>query len=109
MWQCIYGCNFIQNYDKRIVFSNRKKVRKNVIFRHLYHFPLQRPKEISQNVSGLNYVRRGAGYKIHICAKLYCLGRAKVFSSVPTDFGSWTMMMSFLCCPFSHEVSWMRS
>ena len=53
--------------------------------------PLQRPKEISQNVSGLNYVGRGAGYKIHICAKLYCLGRAKVFSSVATDFGSWTM------------------
>ena len=52
--------------------------------------PLQRPREISQNVSGLYYVGRGAGYKIHICAKLYYLGRAKVFSSVATDFGSWT-------------------
>ena len=52
--------------------------------------PLQRPREISQNVSGLYYVGRGAGYKIHICAKLYYLGRAKVFSSVGTDFGSWT-------------------
>ena len=52
--------------------------------------PLQRPRETSQNVSGLYYVRRGAGYKIHICAKLYYLGRAKVFSSVATDFGSWT-------------------
>ena len=53
--------------------------------------PLQRPREISQNVSGPDYVRRGAGYKIHICAKLYYLGRAKVFSSVATDFGSWTI------------------
>ena len=52
--------------------------------------PLQLPREISQNVSGPYYVRRGAGYKIHICAKLYYLGRAKVFSSVATDFGSWT-------------------
>ena len=52
--------------------------------------PLQLPREISQNVSGLYYVGRGAGYKIHICAKLYYLGRAKVFSSVATDFGSWT-------------------
>ena len=53
--------------------------------------PLQRPREISQNVSGLYNVRRSAGYKIHICAKLYYLGRAKVFSSVATDFGSWTI------------------
>ena len=49
--------------------------------------PLQRPRGISQNVSGLYYVGRGAGYKIHICAKLYYLGRAKVFSGVATDFG----------------------
>ena len=73
------------------LFFKLKKVRKNVIFRHFHHFPpLQRPREISQNVSGPYYVRRGAGYKIHICAKLYYLGRAKVFSSVATDFGSWT-------------------
>ena len=53
--------------------------------------PLQRPREISQNVSGFYYVRRGASYKIHICAKFYYLGRAKVVSSVATDFGSWTI------------------
>ena len=48
--------------------------------------PLQRPRGISQNVSGLYYVRRGAGYRINMCAKLYYLGRAKVFSSAATDF-----------------------
>ena len=75
------------------LFFKLKKVRKNVIFRHFYHSPpLQRPREISQNVSGLHYARRGAGYKIHISAKLYYLGRAKVFSSVATDFGSWTSL-----------------
>ena len=52
--------------------------------------PLQRPRGISQNVSGLYYVRRGSGYQIHMCVKLYYLGRAKVFSGVATDFGSWT-------------------
>ena len=53
--------------------------------------PLQRPREISQNVSGFYYVRRCAGYKIHICSKIYYLGRAKVFSSVVTDFGTSTI------------------
>ena len=48
---------------------------------------LQHPRGISQNVSGLYYVQRGVGYKIHMYAKLYCLGRASVFSSVATDFG----------------------
>ena len=90
MWQRIYGCNFIQNYDKRIVFQIDKS-KKKMSFLDIFTIPLlQRPREISQNVSGLYYVRRGACYKIHICAKLYYLGRAKVFSSVATDFGSWT-------------------
>ena len=55
--------------------------------------PLQRPRGFSQNVSGLYYVRSGSGYKIHMCVKLYYLGRAKVFSSVATDFGSWTIIL----------------
>ena len=85
MWQCIYGCNFIQNYDKRIVFQIEKS-KKKMSFLDIFTIPppLQRLREISQNVSGLYYVRRGAGYKIHICAKLYYSGRAKVFSSVAT-------------------------
>ena len=92
MWQCIYGCNFIQNYDKRIVFQIEKS-KKKMSFSDIFTIsPLQRPREIFQNVSGLYYVRRGACYKIHISAKLYHLGRAKVFSSVATDFGSWTNM-----------------
>ena len=91
MWQCIYGCNFIQNYDKRIVFQIEKSKKKMSFLDIFTISPLQRPREISQNVSGLYYVRRGAGYKIHICAKLCYLGRAKVFSSVATDFGSWTL------------------
>ena len=57
---------------------------------------LQRPREISQNVSGLYFVRRGAGYKIHICAKLYYLGRAKVFSSVATDSAPGLFMYLFI-------------
>ena len=88
MWQCIYGCNFIQNYNKRIVFQIEKSKKKMSFLDIFTISPLQRPREISQNVSGPYYVRRGAGYKIHICAKLYYLGRAKVFSSVATDFGS---------------------
>ena len=28
MWQCIYGCNFIQNYNKRIVFQIEKSKKK---------------------------------------------------------------------------------
>ena len=28
MWQCIYGCNFTQNYDKRIVFQIVKSKKK---------------------------------------------------------------------------------
>ena len=91
MWLCIYGCNFIQNNDKRIVFQIEKSKKKMSFLDIFTISSLQRPREISQNVSGLYYyVRRGASYKIHICAKLYYLGRAKVFSRVATDFGSWT-------------------
>ena len=95
MWQCIYGCNFIQNYDKRIVFQIEKSKKKKSFLDIFTISPLQRPREISQNVSRLYYVRKGAGYKIHISAKLYYLGRAKVFSSVPTDFGSWTITKNY--------------
>ena len=98
MWQCIYGCNFIQNYNKRIVFQIEKSKKKMSFLDIFTISPLQRPREISQNVSGPYYVRRGAGYKIHICAKLYYLGRAKVFSSVATDFGSWTTRNSRILC-----------
>ena len=56
--------------------------------------PLQRPRGISQNVSGLYYVRRSASYKIHMCAKLFYIGRAKVFSSVATDFGPSTICLT---------------
>ena len=90
MWQCIYVCNFIQTYDKRIVFQIEKSKKKKSFLDIFTISPLQRPREISQNVSGLYYVGRGAGYKIRICDRLYYLGRAKVFSSAATDFGSWT-------------------
>ena len=42
---------------------------------------LQHQRGISQNVSRLFYVWRGAGYKIHTCAKLYYLRRPELFSS----------------------------
>ena len=74
------------------LFFKLKKSKKKKSFLDIFTIsPLQRPREISQNVSGLYYVGRGAGYKIRICDKLYYLGRAKVFSSVATDFGSWTI------------------
>ena len=53
--------------------------------------PLWRPRGISQLVSGLYYVTRDTGCNIHIGAKLYSLGRAKVFSSVATNFRLKTM------------------
>ena len=61
------------------LFFKLKKVRKKSFLDIFTIPPLQRPREISQNVSGLYYVGRGAGYKTHICAKLYYLGRAKAF------------------------------
>ena len=73
------------------LFFQIEKSKKKKSFLDIFTIsPLRRTREISQNFSGLYYVGRGAGYKIHICDKLYYLGRAKVFSSVATDFGSWT-------------------
>ena len=88
------------------LFFKLKKSKKKMSFLDIFTIsPLQRPREISQNVSGLYYVRRGACYKIHICAKLYYLGRAKVFSSVATDFGSWTKLTCIgACFPLNVEV-----
>ena len=54
------------------LFFKLKKSKKKMSFLDIFTIsPLQRPTEISQNVSGLYYVRRSAGYKIHISAKLY--------------------------------------
>ena len=70
------------------LFLKLKKVRQKMSFLYIFTISsLQRPRGVSQNVSGLYYVRRGAGYKIHMCAYLYYLQRAKVLSSVATDFG----------------------
>ena len=74
------------------MFLKLAKCKKILSFLDMFTIsPLKRPREISQNVSGLYHVRRGAGYNIHMCAKLYYLGRAKVFSSIGTDFGPSTM------------------
>ena len=91
MSQCIYGCNLIQK-QTRDFFFKLKKVRKNIIFRHFYHLSPPAPQRDFSECLRAYYVRRGAGYKIHICAKLYYLGRAKVSSSVATDFGPSTNM-----------------
>ena len=40
-----------------------------------------------QLVSGLYYITRDTGCNTQVGAKLYSLGRAKVFSSVATNFG----------------------
>ena len=98
MWQCIYGCNLIKKQDKEFFFKIENFIKKLSILDIFTISPLQRPRGISQNVSGLYYVRRGSGYKIHMCVKLYYLGRAKVFSSVATDFGSLTILICVILC-----------
>ena len=50
-------------------------------------WPLWRPRGISQLVCGFYYDTQDTGCNIHIGAKLYSLGRAKVFSSIATNFG----------------------
>ena len=65
MWQCIYGCNFMHKTSD--FFRKIEKSKKKMSFLDIFTFsPLQRPREISQNVSGLYNVWRRAGYKIHI-------------------------------------------
>ena len=56
------------------------------IFRHFYISSSCAPRGISQYVFAVYYVQRSLGYNINVGAKLYILGRAKVFSSVATDF-----------------------
>ena len=90
MWQCIYGLILYKIMISELFFQIEKSKKKTSFLDIFTISPLRRTREISQNFSGLYYVGRGAGYKIHICDKLYYLGRAKVFSSVATDFGSWT-------------------
>ena len=69
-------------------FFGNEKCKKKLSFLDISTIlSLQRTKAVSQKVSGLYYIRRGAGYNIHMRAKLYYLGRAKVFSSVAIDFG----------------------
>ena len=67
--------------------------------------PLKRPRGISQNVSGLYYLRRCPGYKIYMFVKLFYLGRAKVFSSIATDFGPSTNSLILSSPPLPHSHS----
>ena len=64
---------------------------KNSHFCDFHNLP---PLGISQLVSGLYYVAQDTGCNIHIGAKLYTLGRAKVFSSVATNFGPKTIKLT---------------
>ena len=78
--------NLIHTHHNQL-FLTLNKSSKIVIFVIFIICPLWRPRGISQLVSGLYYVTRDTGCNIHIGAKLYPLGRAKVFSSVATYFG----------------------
>ena len=69
------------------VFNIENKCSKKVIFLDFHNLP-----PLSQLVSGLYYVTQDTGCNIHIGATLYSLGRAKVFSSVATNFGIKTIM-----------------
>ena len=74
-------------------FFKIEKSKKKLSFLDIFTIlPLKRPRVISQNVSGLYYARRCAGYKIHVFVQLYYLGRAKVFSRAATDFGPSTSL-----------------
>ena len=87
MWQCIYGCNFIQNYDKRFFFK-LKKVRKKCQFLTFYHFSPPAPqRDFSECLRAL-LCPEGCRLKVpNVCF----LGRAEVFSSVARDFGPSTI------------------
>ena len=64
-------------------FSQNRKYEKKQSYLDIFIFhPLA-----YQDVFGVYYVQRGLGYNIYVGAKLYILGRAKMFSSVATDFG----------------------
>ena len=65
----------------------KKKIKIKVII-----CPLWRPRDISLLVSVLYYVTGDTGCNIHIGAKLYSLGRVKVFCSVATNFGLKTII-----------------
>ena len=73
------------------VFNIENKFSKIVIFVIFIICPLWHPRGISQLVSGLYYVAQDTGCNIHIGVKHCSLGRAKVFSSVATNFGPKTI------------------
>ena len=84
--------NLIHTHHKHLFLTLKKKCSKIVIFVIFIICPLWRPRGISKLVSGLYYVTRDTGCNIHIGAKLFSLWRAKVFSSVATNFGPKTMV-----------------
>ena len=64
----IYMGNLIQNYGKRFFLKIEKKSRKKLPVLDIFTIsPLQRLRGISQNASGLNYVRRGTSYIRSTC------------------------------------------
>ena len=65
------------------VFNIESNCSKIVMFCDFHNLP----SLASQLVSGLYYVTRDTGCMIHIGVKLYSVGRAKVFSTVATNFG----------------------
>ena len=79
--------NLIHTHHKHLFLTLNKIVQKYSFFVIFIICPLWRFRGISQLVSGLYHVTRDTGCNIHIGAKLYSLGRAKVFSSVATNFG----------------------
>ena len=79
MLKCIYGCQFIQNYDKRF-FSKLKKVRKIVIFIHFYHFSPPAPqRDFSECLRALLYPERCRLLNPHMCQTLLLRESESVF------------------------------
>ena len=82
-----FMCRYlIHTHHKHLFLTLKTIVQKQSVFVIFIICPLWRPRGISQLVSGPYYVTRDTGSNIHIGAKLSSLGRAKVFSSVATNF-----------------------
>ena len=83
-------------FGKRVFFfkienmRKKKKRKKKQSYLEIFIFHPLAPRGISQDIFGVYYVQRSLGYNINVSAKFYTLGRAKVFSSIETDFWSST-------------------
>ena len=92
--QFIHVQKFNQYSLQTRVFNIENNCSKIVFFCDYHNMTPLAPHGIFQLVSVLYYINRDTGCNIHIGAKLYSLGRLKLFSSVAINF---TLKSIFLC------------